>query len=101
MTSVAPGTREITAPSGDHFYFNEEGRVARKVSPTGDEVLYQDYASVDGVAFPETLVINSRVGTSVKIAFDEPQINQPVEDSALTPNLESFTVLPLADFKGF
>jgi hypothetical protein len=36
----------------------------------------------------------------VKIIFDDPQINQPVEDSALVPNLEGYTVLPLAEFKG-
>lgn len=99
--SVAPSTRELTAPSGDRYFLNGEGLVVRKVSPLGDEALYEDYAAINGVAFPETLIINSRVGTSVKIVFDEPQIDQPVEDTALTPNLESFTIQPLADFKGF
>lgn len=92
---------ETTAPSGDRFRFDANGLVERKVSPQGDEAIYRDYHSVDGVAFPGTIVIGNRFGASVTIVFDEPQINLPVEDAALTPNLEGMSIRPLADFKGF
>lgn len=95
------GTREVTAASGDRFFFDTNGLVQRKVSLQGDEVVYDDYRSVNGVAFPDSIVIGSRYGAEVKITFDEPQINLPVEDSALIPVLEGISVLPLADFKGF
>lgn len=94
-------TGELSTASGDRFYFDRNGLVERKVSAQGDEVLYKDYRNVNGVAFPESIVIQSRFGATVKITFEDPEINQPVEDAALTPNLEGFSVLPLADFKGF
>jgi outer membrane lipoprotein-sorting protein len=98
---IAPGTKETTDPSGDHYYFDENGLVDSKVSSEGDKVAYQDYSNVDGVAFPDAIIISSRYGTTVRIVFDEPQINQPVEEGALTPLTEGYKVLPLAEFKGF
>lgn len=97
---AATGAREVTAPSGERFYFDEQGLLERKVSPEGNEASYQDYQSINGVAFPETLVITNPYGAFIKIVFEEPEINQPVEDSALTPQLQDYTVRPLADFKG-
>jgi hypothetical protein len=94
------GTRELTASNGDKLYFDERGILERKVSEQGDEVLYQEYQNVNGVAFPSTIVMENRYGASIKIIFDEPQINQPLEEQALAPNLEGYTVLPLTDFKG-
>jgi outer membrane lipoprotein LolB len=97
----APGrSGELVTPSGEHFLFDENGLVLRKVSAQGDEVIYHDYRNVNGVAFPEAITIGSRYGATVKISFEEPEINQPVDDSALTPILEGFAVLPLADFRG-
>ena len=93
--------REMTTPSGERFFFDKNGMVERKVTQQGDEVVYQEYRNVNGVAFPESIVIGSRYGASVKIVFDEPQINLPVEDSTLTLNLEGVGVRPLADFKSF
>jgi hypothetical protein len=95
------GTKEVTAPSGDKFYFDERGLVDRKISPQGDEASYEDYRNRNGVAFPDTIVITSRYGATVKVAFDDPDVNSPVEEAALVPNLEGLTVLPLAEFKGF
>lgn len=101
IATPSPGTGEITGPSGDKFYFDDRGLLVRKLSPEGDEVKYEGYSNVNGVAFPETIIITSRYGAKVKIGFDEPEINQPVEEGALTPNLEGFSIQPLADFKGF
>ena len=96
----AAGVREIVAPSGDHLYFEQNGLVRRKVSAQGDEVSYAGYNNVNGVAFPESLEIKTSNGDRVRIVFDEPEINSPVESPALTPNLEGYSVLPLSEFKG-
>lgn len=94
------GAREVTAPNGDRFVFDAHGLLVRKVSPQGDQVQYQEYQNIDGVAFPSSLLMKNPYGATVKIIFDEPQLNQPVEDAALVPNLEGYAVLPLAEFKG-
>ena len=68
---VAPssGTRDVIAPSGERFYFYKNGLLERKVSELDDEAVYQEYRSVNGVAFPGSIVIGSR-GATVKIVFD-------------------------------
>ena len=96
-----PADREMVTPAGDRIVFDKFGLVLRKVSPQGDEVDYAGYRNVNGVAFPETLEIKDNLGSSVRIVFDEPEINAPLESSALTPSLEGFSILPLSEFKGF
>ena len=92
---------EVVTSSGDRIFFDTFGLVRRKTSPEGDEVDYAGYNSVNGVAFPESLEIKNSLKDSVRIVFDEPEINTAVENSALTPTLEGITVLPLSEFKGF
>jgi len=92
---------EMVTPSGDRIFFDKFGMVRRKISPEGDEVDYAIYHNVNGVPFPESLEIKNNLKDSVRIVFDEPEINTAVENSALTPTLEGITVLPLSDFKGF
>ena len=101
LSGPAAAGRQIVSASGDSFYFDGNGLLERKVSAAGDEVVYEGYHAIDGVAFPDSIVIVNRYGATVRLAFDEPQINLPVEDSTLTPNLEGMHLLPLADFKGF
>jgi hypothetical protein len=98
---ASEGAGEIMAPSGDRIIFDTFGLVRRKISPEGDEVDYAGYSNVNGVAFPESLEIKNSFKDSVRIVFDEPEINAVVENSALTPTLEGITVLPLSEFKGF
>lgn len=94
------GAEELIAASGDRIFFDKNGLVQRKVSPEGDEVEYNGYRNVNGVAFPESILITNSYGDTVRIVFDEPEINAPVENAALAPNLEGISVLPLSDFKG-
>lgn len=95
------GSPEIAGASPERFLLDDQGRVARKVSEQGDQVEYQDYRNVNGVAFPESIVIESRFGATVRIVFNEPQINLPVDDSTLAADMEGIRVLPLSEFKGF
>jgi len=94
------GAREFTASTGDRFFYAENGLVERKVSAEGDQVTYHDYMNANSVAFPESLVVTNRYGASVKVVFDDPDVNLPVEDDLLAPNLAGYHVLPLSDFKG-
>jgi hypothetical protein len=41
------------------------------------------------------------MGDRVRVAFKEPELNLPVDDATLVPNLEGVTVLPIDHFKGF
>jgi hypothetical protein len=93
--------KDLVTARGDRLYFDKYGLLTRKISPLGDQVRYSGYASVNGVAFAETLEIVNRFGDTVRIVFDEPEINAALEPVAFTPNLEGMKVLPLADFKGF
>ena len=101
LPEASTGAGEMVAPSGDRIIFDKFGLVQRKVSPEGDEVDYAGYRNVNGVAFPDSLEIKNSYGDTVRIVFDEPEINAPLENGALTPNLEGFSVRPLSEFKGF
>ena len=92
---------KIAGAAGGEVSMDDEGLVTRMVSEQGDQVDYHDYKNINGVAFPEAIVIGSSFGATVKITFDEPQINLPVDDATLTPDLTGIRVLPLADFKAF
>ena len=103
LSAPLSGPMEIPMADGrtERIYFDQNGLVQRKVSGDGDEVVYKDYQNVNGVAFPASIEFCNRRGDTVRIVFDEPEINQAVEDVALTPNLQGITVLPLTEFKGF
>ncbi len=81
-------------------FYGGTGLLERKSFATGEEVLFRNYQSVEGVPFPTVIEFTDGNGSRVKITFDEPEINKPVESAALTPNLEGITILPLASIKG-
>lgn len=103
---MAPPPLPVPAPArqkvemqGITYYFDEIGMLERKVAPSGDQVSYEGYKSLDGVPFPETIVIRNASGGEVRIVFDEPQLNAPVEASQLRPELSGMALLPLSEFK--
>lgn len=91
-SSKAPG--EITS------FYDGKGLLERKKFSSGEEVFFRDYQSAEGVPFPSVIEFIDRNGARVKITFDEPEINKPVDNAALVPNLDGITLLPLASFKG-
>ena len=96
-------TRANVNSSGvaERLYYDERGLLVRKETEEGDRVEYRDYRNVNGVAVPESIELGNRRGDTVRITFDEPEVNSPVEESALQPNLEGLTLLPFSEFKGF
>lgn len=97
------GAREIITADGrrEQIFFNSKGLVQRKVTADGDEASYGTYRQINGVAFPEFIEMANRSGDRVKITFDDPEVNEPLEDAALIPRLENYTILPLSQFKSF
>ncbi len=75
--------------------YNAAGLIARKVTKEGDEVVYREYRSVEGVPFPSAIEFQDKKGTILKISFDEPEINKPVTESALQTHLDGITVLSI------
>lgn len=85
----------------ERLFYDDRGLLERKETEDGDRVLYRDYRNVAGVAFPESIELASSRGDTVKVAFEEPEVNLPVEEAALLPRLEGVTVLPFSEFRGF
>jgi len=100
--TASGGKLERTGTSGgrEFLFFDERGLLQRKTNDGGDQILYGSYRQINGVAFPATIEMRNRLGDTVKIAFDEPEINLPVDEAALAATLDGITILPITDFKG-
>ena len=85
----------------ERLYYDSQGLLERKETAEGDRVAYRDYRNVEGVAVPESIEISDSRDDAVRVVFEEPEVNRPVEDAALTPHLEGIKVLPFTDFRGF
>ena len=81
-------------------FYDNAGFLTREKFRQGEEISFLNYQSEEGIPFPLVIEFTDLNGSRVKITFDEPEINKPVDDAALTPNLEGITVLPLENFKG-
>lgn len=99
---TGPGTREYLAADGrkELLSYDDRGLLVCKSNEDGDRVAYAEYHDRNGVAFPHTIEMSDRQGNTVKIVFDEPEVNQPVEESVLVPALEGVEVRPLTEFRG-
>jgi hypothetical protein len=81
-------------------YYGGSGLKEKEVFSGGEELFFRDYISAAGVPFPGVIEFSGLNGSRVKVTFNEPEINGPLDESALVPNLEGITLLPLASFKG-
>lgn len=87
--------------SVEKIFYNSAGFVQKKVNSSGDLVTYGDYRVIDGIAVPMLIEIATADGNRLKLVLDEPEVNKPVEDAVLAPDLKGYEILPLAEFKGF
>jgi len=97
------GEREYVGSDGKReiLSYDARGLLTAKTNEAGDRVAYLDYRDRNGVSFPGSIEMSNARGDQVRIVFDEPEINQPVEEAALAPSLEGMEVLPLTQFRGF
>jgi hypothetical protein len=85
----------------ERLYYDGQGLLERKETEEGDRVVYRDYRNVDGVAVSESIELTNSRDDTVRVVFDEPEVNRPVEEEALSPHLEGIKVLPFTEFHGF
>jgi outer membrane biogenesis lipoprotein LolB len=85
----------------ERLFYDKQGLLVRKETEKGARVDYRGYRNVGGVALPETIELANPQGDTVRIVFEDPEVNGPVEEGALKPHLEGLTVLPFTSFKGF
>lgn len=84
----------------EQLLYDARGLLLAKTNQDGDRVNYQDYRDRNGVAFPSAIEMSNAAGDRVRIVFDEPELNQSLDDDVLTPSLTGMTVLPLTAFTG-
>ena len=102
--SVGPALkREHVNEAGERelLFYDSRGLLERKETEEGDRVDYRDYQVMDGVPFPASVELIDSRGNLVRIVFEEPELNRPVEDATLVPALDGVTVLPFSQFRGF
>jgi len=102
IEGIQATSQEVITPDGkkEILSYDDRGLLASKSNEEGDRVVYKDYHDRNGVAFPSSIEISNAKGDTVRLLFDEPEVNQPVEDAVLTPTLEGVDVLPLTAFRG-
>jgi len=95
-------TQDYISPDGrkEILCYDDRGLLASKTNEEGDRIVYKDYHDRNGVAFPSSIEISNAKGDTVRILFDEPEINQPIEEGVLTPALDGVDMLPLSAFRG-
>jgi len=95
--------RAFTRSDGtaEKVYYDPSGFVQRKVNSAGDEILYSDYRLTENIAFPNRIEIRTVEGSIMILAFDEPELNHPIESGIFAPQLEGYEIIPLAGFSGF
>jgi hypothetical protein len=95
--------RSFTRADGrvEKVQYNADGFVLKKVNAAGDEVTYGDYRITGLLAVPNLIEIKTATGSRLRLAFDEPEINRPIERDIFSPPLDGYEILPLADFREF
>ncbi len=95
--------RSFTRADGtvEKVHYDAAGFVQKKINAVGDEVAYSDYRIADRIAVPNVIEIKTVAGSRLKLTFDEPEINRPIDSDILSPQLDRYEILPLADFRGF
>jgi hypothetical protein len=78
----------------------ENGLVTAKVSEAGDRVYYGNYKVINGVPLATEIDLRNARDDRILLNLSEPEVNVPVDDTALQPRLTDMTVLPLTAIKG-
>ena len=73
------------------------GLAISKTSSEGDQVAYTNYSLVNGAILAAELLLETANHDRIRIVFDDPEINAPLDDSAFIPEFKNIRVLPLAE----
>ncbi len=90
------GTMERISKAGLHETITfENGLVVSRRMPNGDEVIYNDYAIVNGVPLASEIIMHSESGGRFRIKISEPEVNGELSADAFSPKLDGLTIYPL------
>jgi hypothetical protein len=78
----------------------ENGLVTSKASRNGEQVYYSNYIVVNSVPIAAEIELRNEHEDRIRLSFEEPEINTPLEDSAFIPRLDGMTILPLSAIQG-
>lgn len=84
----------------ERVYYAANGLVQKKINAGGDEAIYRDYRRLDGIAVPADIEVRT-FGSTLRLIFDEPEVNRPIDSDILNPLLEQYELHPLSEFRGF
>lgn len=82
-------------------YYEPGGLVQRKVNGAGDEVYYSDYRITGDRAVANRIELVASEGSRLVLAFDDPELNLPLDTSVMNPDLAGYQIRPLAELDGF
>jgi len=74
----------------------ENGLMAAKTSPVGDQVYYGKYSVINGVPLAIEVEMRNDRDDVVRLKLDEPEVNKHLDDADFTPQLKGLTLLPLS-----
>lgn len=86
--------------SSELVRYDTAGFVLSKENSLGDTVSYGDYHVVDGVAVPWRIELKTAARDRLQLLFDEPEVNTPLDEELLTPQLAGLEILPLSQLRG-
>ncbi|MDD2365437.1 MAG: lipoprotein insertase outer membrane protein LolB [Desulfuromonadaceae bacterium] len=77
----------------------KNGLLKSKSTEMGGEVIYSNYAGVDGVAVPLEILYKTKSEEQFLIQFDDPEINKGMPDALFQANLSKYHLYPLSVLK--
>lgn len=99
-------------PSRERFFTRDDGTVEivhyepgglvlQKVNGAGDEVFFSDYRITGDRAIANRIELTASEGSRLVLTFDDPELNLPVDDGILSPDLAGYEIRPLDELNGF
>ena len=76
------------------------GLIISKSNSAGEQVYYEDYSVINGVPLAAVIDIRNKQDDRIRLKFQDPEVNTPLDDAALTPRLDGLTLLPLSAIEG-
>jgi hypothetical protein len=96
-TAVQNGTIQRTSSVvGSESVTFTSGLVTHKATPSGDRVNYGDYELVNGVPFAAEMEMLTTRKDTIRLGFQEPEVNVALDVADFTPRLDGVKLLPLS-----
>lgn len=96
-TAATNGTIQRTSSVvGPESVTYASGLVTHKATPSGDRVNYGAYELVNGVPFAAEMEMLTTRKDTIRLGFQEPEVNVALDVTDFTPRLDGMKLLPLS-----